>query len=136
LIVIDASALTDVLLGRPEAKEGLKTVLSEEGQEALHAPQLVEVETLNALRRLVMRGRISERRATEAVADLAKVRVTRYPHGPFRRRIWELRNELTAYDAAYLALAEGLNATLLTGDEGLAARARRSLGAGRVMQPT
>jgi predicted nucleic acid-binding protein len=136
LIVIDASGLLDVLLARPEATHGLKRLLSDEGQQALHAPELVELETLNALRRLVSRGEISARRATEAVTDLEHARMTRYPHGPFRRRIWELRDELTAYDAAYLALAEALGATLFTGDAGLAARARRLLGAGQVLQPS
>jgi predicted nucleic acid-binding protein len=136
LIVIDASALTDVLLGRPEATNGLKRLLSDEGQQALHAPELVELETLSALRGLVNRGEISVRRATEAVTDLAQARMTRYPHGPFRRRIWELRDELTAYDASYLALAEALDATLFTADAGLAARARRLLGVSQVLQPS
>jgi predicted nucleic acid-binding protein len=136
LIVINASALTDVLLARPEATHGLKRLLSDEGEQALHAPDLVELETLNALRGLVNRGEISVRRATEAVTDLAQARMTRYPHGPFRRRIWELRDELTAYDAAYLALAEALDATLFTGDAGLAARARRLLGVSQVFQPS
>jgi predicted nucleic acid-binding protein len=132
LIVIDASALTDALLGRSEAVEALDAELSNAGHTALHAPEVVEPEALNALRRLAGRGEISERRATEAVADLAETRMIRYPHGPLRRRIWELRHELTAYDAAYLALADALEATLLTCDAGLAARGRASLGRERV----
>jgi predicted nucleic acid-binding protein len=132
LIVIDASALTEVLLERPEARNGFNAALSGGDQEWLHAPEVVELEILNALRRLVSAGAISDRRATEAVNDLAKARVSRYPHAPFRRRIWELRNELTSYDASYLALAEALNATLITSDAALVARARTSLGADRV----
>jgi hypothetical protein len=65
--------------------------------------------------------------------DLAKARLIRYPHGPFRERAWSLRNELTAYDAMYLALAEAFqDPVLLTGDAGLAAVARGSLGPERV----
>jgi predicted nucleic acid-binding protein len=136
LIVIDASALTDVLLGRAEATEGLTAALSGRDQQALHAPDLVEPEVLNALRRLVDAGLLSESRATGAVDDLARTRLTRYPHTPLRQRVWELRHELTAYDASYLALAEALDATLLTCDAGLAARSRRMLGRERVQQVT
>ena len=133
MIVVDASALTDFLLGRREAVEALEQELEDREQEPLHAPELVEPETLNALRRLANAGLVSDRRATEAVADLGNARLIRYPHAPLRDRVWELRSELTAYDAAYLALAEVLDdAVLLTADAGLAVRGRASLGAGRV----
>ena len=133
MIVIDASILTDFLLGRPQAHDALRRELAGRDHEPLRAPELIEPETLNALRRLVARGTVSDRRATEAASDLANTRLVRYPHAPLRERVWELRDNLTAYDATYLALAEGLGASvLLTGDGGLAARARTSLGDERV----
>jgi predicted nucleic acid-binding protein len=132
VIVVDASALTDYLLGRPEALDAVDA--ASHAARPLHAPEVIEPETLNALRRHVMRGAVSEWRASEAVTDLASTRLLRYPHAPLRERIWQLRHELTAYDAAYLALAEGLDATLITADGGLAARARDSLGAAGVRQ--
>jgi predicted nucleic acid-binding protein len=131
VIALDASTLTDFLLGRPEAIEAITGALAE--HEPLHAPELIEPETLNALRRLARGGTISERRASEAVSDLAEARLVRYPHAPLRGRVWELRNELSAYDATYLALAEALgDSILMTGDAGLAERAQNAIGADRV----
>jgi predicted nucleic acid-binding protein len=133
LIVLDASVLTDFLLGRPQALDALERELVGREQEPLHAPELIEPETLNALRRLAADERVGDRRATEAVTDLARVRLIRYPHAPLRERVWELRDNLTAYDATYLALAEALDgAVLLTADGGLAATAVQSLGSSRV----
>jgi len=129
LIVIDAYGLTDFLIGRPEAIEAVEEALVEDGGEALYAPDLIEPETLNALRRLARHGDLSDERANQAVSDMASLRLVRYPHEPLRARVWDLRDELSAYDATYLALAEALDAPLLlTGDAGLAKRARRSLG--------
>lgn len=133
MIVIDASVLTDFLLGRPEAVEAIAGELGDREHEPLHAPELIEPEALNALRRLARSGAISDRRAEEAVSDLADVRIVRYPHAPLRARVWELRHELSAYDATYLALAEALgDCVLLTGDGGLAERANAVLGGRRV----
>jgi predicted nucleic acid-binding protein len=133
LIVIDASALTDFLLGRPEALEGVVDELGRREHEPLHSPELVEPETLNALRRLVHARAVPQERAAEAVADLGSTNLRRYPHAPFRERVWELRSELTAYDATYLALAEALgDSVLVTSDAGLAKRGRASLGGDRV----
>jgi predicted nucleic acid-binding protein len=129
LIVIDASVLTDFLLGRSQALVAVEREMAQREHEPLHAPELIEPETLNALRRLALSGAVTVRRAGEAVADLANTRLTRYPHALLRERVWALRDNLTAYDACYLALAEALDEpVLLTGDKGLAAVARGSLG--------
>jgi predicted nucleic acid-binding protein len=135
LIVVDASVLTDFLLGRAPALEVLEREMSGREHQPLHAPDLIELETLNALRGLAIRGAVTDRRATEAARDLASMRLVRYPHGPLTERVWELRGNLTAYDAAYLALTEALDeATLLTADTGLVAAARQSLGRERVIE--
>jgi predicted nucleic acid-binding protein len=133
LIVVDASVLTDFLLGRTAAVDALERELVGREQEPLHAPELVDLETLNALRGLAAAGRVTPERAGEAVSDLGDTRLIRYPHAPLGERVWALRHNLTAYDAAYVALAEGLeDSVLLTGDAGLAAAGRRSLGPDRV----
>ena len=133
MIVVDASVLTDFLLGRPAAIDSVTGALAGREHEPLHAPELIEPETLNALRRLSRGGEITVERAAAAVVDLADVRVLRYGHAPLRERVWELRNALSAYDATYLALAEALeDPVLLTGDRGLVAVARRALGDQRV----
>jgi predicted nucleic acid-binding protein len=129
VIVVDASVLTDFLLGRPETLDAVVDALSGREHEPLHAPELIEPETLNALRRLARSGAIEDRRAAEAVADLGAARLIRYPHPPLRERVWELRHELTSYDATYLAVAEALDdPLLLTADSGLVKSARRTLG--------
>jgi predicted nucleic acid-binding protein len=133
LIVTDAGVLTDFLLGRPAALEALQAELGGHEHEALHAPELIEPETLNALLGLIRGGKISADRGSEAVTDLASTRLIRYPHAPLRPRVWELRDDLTAYDASYLALAEALDeSVLIAGDRALTAYARRSLGLERV----
>jgi predicted nucleic acid-binding protein len=129
LIVSDASVLTDFLLGRPEALSAVESELAGREHEPLHAPELIEPETLNALRRLARSGAVTVQRAGEAAADLANARLMRYPHAPLRERVWALRDSLTAYDACYLALAEALDEpVLLTADSGLATVARNALG--------
>ena len=133
MIVVDASVLTDFLLGRPQSLDAVRGSLAGREHEPLHAPELIEPETLNALRRMARAGSVSDGRATEAARTLAAARLVRYPHAPLRARVWELRHNLTAYDASYLALAEALDdPVLLTGDGGLAERARQSLGHERV----
>lgn len=128
--VVDASVLTDFLLGRDAALDAL--LAGGQEHERLHCPELIEPETLNALRRLVRSGALDSRRGDEAVTDLAAVRMVRYPHAPLRPRVWDLRDRLTAYDATYLALAEALDGSvLLTADKALAGHARDVLGAER-----
>lgn len=133
MIVVDASVLIDFLLGRSQTVRAVERELAGREHEPLHAPELIEPETLNALRRFAIDGTVTARRATEAVRDLSNTRLMRYPHAPLRDRVWELRDRLTAYDATYVALAEALgDAVLLTGDSGLAARALESLGDERI----
>jgi predicted nucleic acid-binding protein len=131
VIVVDASVLTEFLLGRPAAHDALESSRGWSA-EPLHAPALVELETLNALRGLVRGRRIPAERAREALADLEELRLVRHPHRALLARVWALRDQLTAYDAAYVVLAEALDATLLTSDRALAARAARILAPARV----
>lgn len=133
MIVVDASIVTDFLLGRPDTVRAVTEHMAGNDHQPLHAPDLVELEALNALRRLARGGQVTDDRASEAAEDLADLRLVRYPHAPLRPRIWELRHNLTAYDAAYLALAEALDdPVLLTSDRDLAEQASASLGADRV----
>ncbi|HEY5114160.1 MAG TPA: type II toxin-antitoxin system VapC family toxin, partial [Nakamurella sp.] len=88
--------------------------------EVLTAPELVDLEVASVLRRQAQAGAINVRRAGLALADLAALPLQRAPHLPLLPRCWELRENLTVYDAAYVALAEVLDATLLTGDRRLA----------------
>lgn len=124
MIVIDASAVLEVLLRTPSA-QAVETRLFEEPRQTLHAPHLIDVEVAQVLRRYATIGEIDDQRGTEALADLADFPVCRYPHDFLLTRVWTLRNNFTAYDAVYVALAEALNARLLTRDQRLAAAVRR-----------
>jgi predicted nucleic acid-binding protein len=133
VIVLDASVLVEVLLGRPHAVERIERELGGAQRQAFHAPDLIEPEALNALRRLVRARAITQHRAEQAVAHLGDARLIRYPHAPLRARVWALRDALSAYDAPYVALTEVLDeAVLLTADRGLAAVAARLIGAARI----
>jgi len=88
--------------------------------EQLHAPYLLDVEVLQVIRRYSLRKLISEVRARQAIEDYNDLLVRRYPHTPLISRIWELKANLSAYDAAYVALSEALSAPLLTCDTRLA----------------
>jgi predicted nucleic acid-binding protein len=118
LIVVDASALLEVLLQTPAAARVSRRLFA--SGETLHAPHLVDVEIAQVLRRYVRTGVISEQRGAEALTDLSDFPLNRYPHVVLLPRIWEWRHNVTAYDAAYLALAEALDAPLLTRDRRLA----------------
>jgi predicted nucleic acid-binding protein len=87
--------------------------------ETLHAPHLIDLEVAQVLRRYVRSGVISPERGAEALTDLFDFPLTRYPHFVLLPRIWQMRHALTAYDAAYLALAEALDAPLATRDRAL-----------------
>lgn len=88
--------------------------------ERLAAPELVDLEVASVWRRTARAGGLGGRRAGQALADLAGLPLARAPHQPLMSRIWELRDNLTPYDAAYVALAEALEAHLLTADRRLA----------------
>lgn len=118
MIVLDASAALAWLLGSGTA--GPISERIERPGETLHAPHLFHVEVLHALRRHALRGLLSPARGVEALEDLLDVDVALYPHAPLAVRIWELRENVTAYDAAYVALAEALDAPLITSDARLA----------------
>ena len=92
-------------------------------RQTLHAPHLLDVEVAQVVRRYAASGEINPERGRAALADLADFPLRRYPHGFLLPRVWELRNNLTAYDAVYVALAEALDAPLLTRDRRLASAA-------------
>lgn len=114
MIVLDASALLEVLLRMPAAPAVEKRLF--EPGESLHAPHLIDVEVAQVLRRFATAGHIDGGRGRMALDDLAALPLQRYPHGMLMPRVWALRHNLTAYDAAYVALAEVLEAPLLTRD--------------------
>jgi predicted nucleic acid-binding protein len=118
LIVIDASAMIELLLRTPRA-QALETRLSVSGL-SLHAPHLIDIETASALRRLANIGAVTEERGRIALERLGQTPLIRYPHEQLMLRIWRLRQNVTAYDAAYVALAEALDAPLVTCDLRLA----------------
>jgi predicted nucleic acid-binding protein len=121
LIVVDASALLEVLLRTPAAKSIEGRLFAPD--QTLHAPHLLDVEVAQVVRRYAANGEISADRGRAALTDLAEFPLNRYAHAPLLARIWDLRNNLTAYDAAYVALAEALDALLLTRDKGIAGAA-------------
>jgi predicted nucleic acid-binding protein len=114
LIVLDASAAVEVLLQTAAGAPITERLL--DPAESLHAPHLLDVEVAQILRRFVRRGELMSDRARQALDDLASLPLERYSHEILMSRVWMLRENLTAYDAAYVALAEVLDATLLTRD--------------------
>lgn len=114
MIVADASAVLEILLRTPKAEVLDDLLLSSTA--ALHAPHLIDVEITQALRRLVLSGDLGERRAVQAIDDLRGLRIERHAHRDFVMRAWQLRSAMTAYDAMYVALAEALEAPLVTCD--------------------
>ena len=117
MIVVDTSAVIGVLAGQPRVARLVDRVINDGD---LHAPHLIDVEFQHALRRLVVAGAISDDRAADARMDFADLTIVRYPHVSLADRMWELRHNVTAYDAAFLALAEALGAPLVTCDARLA----------------
>lgn len=123
MIVVDASALLEVLL-RTSRAEAIENRFFD-GAEPLHSPHLLDVEIAQVIRRFTMLGELDALRAQAALDDAADFPIHRHSHGFLLRKVWDLRANFTAYDATYVALAETLEATLLTHDRRLAAAARR-----------
>jgi len=118
VLVVDTSAVLEALAAR-DPSPGLVERLAEDGD--LHAPHLIDTEILHALRRITRGGQLSEERAADARSDFAELALVRYPHEPLNDRVWELRHNLTAYDATFVALAEALGVPLVTCDARLTA---------------
>ena len=118
MIVLDTSAAVDWLLQTPSGLRIEQRIYAH--QDTLHSVHLIDVEFVQVMRRLVREGALTPRRAEEAMEDMAALRITRYAPVLLMQRIWQLRQNLTAYDAAYVALAEALQAPLITRDHRIA----------------
>jgi predicted nucleic acid-binding protein len=118
MIVVDASVGLEVLLRTPRGRKIEPRLLAE--SQLLCAPHLLDVEVAQVLRRYALAGELDAQRGAEALQDLADLPIERYPHDVLLPRVWELRDNLTAYDAVYIALAEILGAALMTADRRLA----------------
>jgi predicted nucleic acid-binding protein len=117
MIVADASAVVEVLLNTSRAAAIASRLFA--GGQTIHAPHLVDVEVLQVLRRYVSASTVANARAREMMQDYLDMDLKRYPHDVLLERMWELRHNFTAYDAAYIALAEALEAPLITCDRAL-----------------
>jgi predicted nucleic acid-binding protein len=126
LIVVDASALVDLLLLRAGASNVAGHLRTH--RRDLHAPHLLDVEVVHALRTSVARRALAPERADAALDDFEGLDIHRYPHGALLRRAWGLRANMTAYDATYVTLAEALGSALLTADRRLASAVRAHTG--------
>jgi predicted nucleic acid-binding protein len=119
VIVLDASAAIEWLLQTQVGRQIEARLFGK--AETLHAPHLLDIEVAQVLRRFAAAGRITSARGQDALDDLADLAAVRYSHQVLLTRIWQLRDNLTAYDATYIALAEALGAVLVTCDGRLAA---------------
>lgn len=117
MIVLDASALVDLLLHTATGELALERI----GDTAvgLHTPHLADIEVTQVLRRYVRIGELAEEAAAAALVNLRDLDLQRHAHEPLLERVWQLRHNLTAYDAVYVALAEVLDGVLLTCDGAL-----------------
>lgn len=113
MLVVDASVLAPALAD--DAFDGDTARARLRGQ-ALIAPELIDLEVASVLRRQLLAGDLDTRRAEQALADLVDLPMRRVPHRRLLGRCWELRENLSVYDAAYVALAELLDVVLVTGD--------------------
>ena len=117
MIVLDASVALEVLLRMPSGVALEERLF--QADETLHAPHLLDVEVAQVLRRYALAREVDAARCRAALDDLAGLALTRYPHDFLMARVWDLRANLSAYDAVYIALAEALDAPLLTRDQRL-----------------
>ena len=121
MIVLDASAAIEWMLQTPKGAQIEARIFREPGESPrLHAPHLLDVEVAQVLRRHVAKGLVSEARGQTALEDFLQIPLLRYPHDVLLPRVWELRKNLSAYDAVYVTLAEALEMSLLTCDANIA----------------
>ncbi|MGN6257454.1 MAG: type II toxin-antitoxin system VapC family toxin [Solirubrobacterales bacterium] len=113
MIVVDASVLAPALADDDADGDRARERLH---GEHLAAPELIDLEVVSTLRRAARAGRLDERRSAQALTDLTALPLRRVPHLPLLARVWELHNNLSAYDASYVALAEALDTVLVTAD--------------------
>jgi predicted nucleic acid-binding protein len=118
LTVVDASVVVSALADDDDDGDQARRRLR---GETLHAPEILDLEVVSVIRRLLGAGELDERRAGLALGDLYDLDLRRVGHRPLLPRVWELRHTLTPYDAAYVALAEAIGAPLVTADRRLAA---------------
>ena len=119
MIVLDASAAIELVLNTSAGKRVNDRIADQ--REAIQVPHLVDVELIHVIRRFVMRNVVGAERGEMAIRLWRMLDVQRHEHEPFMVRIWQLRNNFSAYDAIYVALAEALSAPLITADRRLAA---------------
>lgn len=117
MLVVDTSAIL-AALAAPDADPQLVARLADDGD--LHGPHLIDTEMLHALRRMTMTAEIGDDRAADVRTDFAELTIVRYPHEPLNNRVWALRDNMTTYDATFVALAELLGVPLVTCDARLA----------------
>ena len=117
MIVLDASCLVELLIGTAQGRKVAARIA--DPSDSLHVPHLVDVEVIQALRRLVRDREIDAAEATMAIEVLRTLDLERHGHEPLLDRVWSLRGNLSAYDAVYVALAEALGTILLTCDRRL-----------------
>ena len=118
MIVLDASVVLELLLGTPAGVEVRGHIA--DAALALHVPHLLDLEVTHVLRRYVREAKLHPDDAAEAIRDLRDLDLTRHAHEPLLDRVWTLRHDFSAYDAVYVALAEVLDASLVTTDRRLA----------------
>lgn len=121
--VLDASVVTDAVSVRGPAGDLARRLVAAETR--LHAPAILNAEVTSALRAMLRRGDLTTGEARSAALRAAAMRARRYPFEPFVARVWELRNNVTVYDAWYVALAETLDAPLVSADDRLRRSERR-----------
>ena len=117
-MVLDASSAVELLLNTLRGQRLAVRLLDD--TESVHVPHLIDVEIAQVLRRYVLRGVLDETFGATALLRWREFSIERHPHEPLLDRIWQLRANVSAYDAVYLALAEALSAVLVTGDRKLA----------------
>jgi predicted nucleic acid-binding protein len=118
MIVLDASAVVELLLDTATGRR-VSTLIAD-AEVGLHVPHLLDVETISALRRFAREGLVDDEEAEAAIDNLLALDLQRHSHEGLLERVWALRKNVSAYDAIYVALAEALNATLITCDGRLA----------------